>query len=110
MKRIILLSLCTLFGFSAGHAQEAKKKGKETANFHVSNMECQNCVKKIEKNIAFEKGVTDMKVDLPTRTVNVTYRTDKTDEKKLSEAFKKIGYEAVAMKDEAESSASGEGK
>lgn len=62
-------------------------------------MECANCQKKVEKNIAFEKGVTDLKCDLKTRTVNVTYKTDKTSKTKLASAFKKIGMEAVPVDD-----------
>lgn len=96
MKRIILVMFCALFAFSMAYAQESKKNKKETVTFMVDGMDCANCVKKIEKNIAFEKGVTDLKCDLPTRTAEVTYRTDKTTEDKLVAAFKKIGMEAKA--------------
>ena len=98
MKRILLIMLCSVFAFSMTYAQEAKKSTKETVTFYVKNMDCANCVKKVEKNIAFEKGVTDLKCDLSTKTVLVTYNTDKTTEKKLIDAFKKIGYEAETKK------------
>ena len=94
MKRILLIMLCSVFAFSTTFAQDAKKNEKETVTFNVKNMSCDNCVKKIEKNIAFEKGVTDLKCELATKTAKVTYRTDKTSEKQLIAAFKKIGYEA----------------
>ena len=51
----------------------------------------------VEKNIAFEKGVTDLKCDLSTRTAIVTYKTDKTSKTRLAAAFKKIGMEAVPV-------------
>lgn len=95
MKRVILVMFCALFAFSMAYAQDTKKKNsKETVTFVVDGMDCANCVKKIEKNIAFEKGVTDLKCDLPTRTAEVTYRSDKTTEDKLVAAFKKIGMDA----------------
>ena len=62
-------------------------------------MDCDHCVKKIEKNIAFEKGVTDLKCDLSTRTVVVTYRADKTSATRLVSAFKKIEMDAVPVDD-----------
>jgi Cu2+-exporting ATPase len=61
----------------------------------VGNIHCENCIKTIEKNISFEKGVTDMKCDLDTKTVKITYRKDKTDTAKLILAFEKIDYNAV---------------
>jgi len=98
MKRILLIMLCSVFAFSMAYSQTAKKNTKETVNFYVKDMDCANCVKKVEKNIAFEKGVTDLKCDLPTKTVSVTYSSDKTTEKKLIDAFKKIGMEAETKK------------
>ena len=94
MKRVFLMMLCSVFAFSTVFAQSVKKNEKETVTFNVKNMSCDNCVKKIEKNIAFEKGVTDLQCQLASKTVKVTYRTDKTTEKQLVAAFKKIGYEA----------------
>jgi copper chaperone CopZ len=93
MKRIVISVLCTVLALAAVSAQdtkETKKKNKVTRTFFVENMECPNCVKKIEKNIAFEKGVTDLQCDLETRTVKITYRADKTTDDKLIAAFKKI--------------------
>jgi len=100
MKRVVLLLFCSLFTFSIAFAQDAKKKSnKETVTFVVDGMDCANCVKKIEKNISFEKGVTDLVCDLPTKTAKVTYRSDKTDENKLTAAFKKIGMEATSLEE-----------
>ena len=105
MKRVLLITLCAVFAFSTVYAQKVQKNPKETVTF-VVNMECDNCVKKIEKNIAFEKGVTDLQCDLSTHTAKVTYRTDKTTAEKLIAAFKKIGYTAEAKTETVQSSAS----
>lgn len=98
MKHVLVILLCTVVACSTAFAQDSKKK-KETVTFLVEGMDCNNCVKKIEKNIAFEKGVTDLKCDLSTRTAEVTYRTDKTTTDKLAGAFKKIGMEAVPVEE-----------
>lgn len=99
MKRVIVLIFSLVFALSTAYAQDAKKKDtKETVTFVVENMHCDNCVKKVEKNIAFEKGVTDLKCDLKNHTVKVTYRTDKTTEANLVTAFKKIDMDAVSTK------------
>lgn len=97
MKRILLVMVCATVTFSTMYAQETKKNKKETVTFLIENMHCQNCINKIEKNIAFEKGVTDLKCDLSKLTAEVTYRTDKTTEDNLIEAFDKIGMKARAL-------------
>ncbi len=98
MKHVILALLCAVCSFSAVSAQQTDKK-KETVTFFVEGMDCSSCVKKIEKNISFEKGVTDLKCDLSTHTAEVTYKTDKTSKTKLVAAFKKIGMDAVPVEE-----------
>ncbi|MCD7938295.1 MAG: heavy-metal-associated domain-containing protein [Tannerellaceae bacterium] len=101
MKRSVVILFCMLFSLTAMYAKNDKKsKGKETVTFQVEGMDCNNCVKKIEKNIAFEKGVTDLTCDLATRTATVTYKTDKTCPGTLASAFKKIGMEATPVGEE----------
>jgi Cu2+-exporting ATPase len=99
MKQILFIMLSAVIALSSASAQETKKKSKKvTTTFLIENMSCENCIRKIEKNIAFEKGVTDLICDLSTRTVKVTYRVDKTDEEKLIAAFEKIDKKARALK------------
>jgi Cu2+-exporting ATPase len=96
MKHFLVAMLCAVIVCSTVFAQESKKK-KETVVFRIEGMHCTNCVKKIEKNIAFEKGVTDLKCDLSAKTAEITYRTDKTTADKVASAFKKIGMEATPV-------------
>ena len=72
----------------------------EKVVFSVS-MDCISCQKKIEKNLAFEKGVKALDVQLVENTVAVTYDDAKTDIAKLQKGFKKIGYDAVEIKSDA---------
>lgn len=62
-----------------------------------SNILCSNCKTRIEKNIAFERGVRDLVVSLPDCTVTITYRTDKTTAEALCQAVSKLGYESTIV-------------
>ena len=81
---------------STAFAQEKSKKKTETVKYWVS-MSCENCKAKVEKNIAYEKGVKDMNVDLDTKTVTLTYKTGKTNPEKLEKALKDLGYKTEKL-------------
>lgn len=68
------------------------QKGTETVVLNA-NVTCEGCKNKIEKNIAYEKGVTSVTADYVKKTVTIVYRTDKTTKEKLSEALTKLGYD-----------------
>ena len=108
MKRILvalLLGLGTV-AFSAQplfaacqdtvQQQDKKKdnqKKTETVTFKTT-IHCDNCVKKINENISFEKGVKDLSVTLDNQQVTITYDPSKTDEAALVKAIEKLGYSA----------------
>jgi periplasmic mercuric ion binding protein len=100
MKKIVLFAVVALFivfNFNALYASDKKSK---SVVFEV-DMDCQSCVNKIKNNISYEKGVMDLNVSLENKEVKIEFRTDKTSEGKLIEAFKKIGYTAK-VKDQKE--------
>jgi copper chaperone CopZ len=86
----LIAALLTLSSFAAN----------KKVVYNVS-MHCESCQKRIEKNIAFEKGVKDMVVSLKDKTVAITFDDTKTNSEKLIAAFNKLGYEASeeALKD-----------
>ena len=49
-------------------------------------------------SIVDEKGMKDMKVDLDNKLVTLTFDSRKNNEQKIIEAFSKLGYDAVGMK------------
>ena len=63
----------------------------------ATSIHCANCGKKVQENIAFEKGVKDLKVDVPTKQVTITFNPAKTDTVKLKKAINKLGYDAVVV-------------
>lgn len=95
MKTVATLILFqVVFAWSAQAAGQDKKEksGKtETMKCWVS-MTCEKCQAKVEKNIPFEKGVTGMSVDLPSKMVTITYHPSKTTPAKLEKAIQKLGY------------------
>ena len=94
MKTTIKIIIVALFAFTITFSASAKK---QKVVFDVS-MDCENCKKKIEKNIAFEKGVKSLKVSLENKTVEITYEDTKTDVKKLQTGIEKLGYTATEVK------------
>ena len=103
MKRNIMISIAVLL-FLAPLSLGAQNRNREidTVKF-VTNIECDNCVNTIMKNIPFEKGVKDVKCDLVTKEVTIGYQKDKTKPEQLRRALEKLGYKAKEKTAEKES-------
>lgn len=113
MTKIIILALAAIIASSAtasaanfqeatnfveqtsDNAPKKKKAAKEVKRvvFNV-HMHCASCVKKVQENIAFEKGVKDLKVSLDEHTVDILYDPAKTSEQTLKAAIEALGYHA----------------
>ena len=76
---------------NASVMEAAPKKEVKTVVFNVG-LHCQNCVKKVQENISFEKGVKALEVNLEKKTVTITYDPAKTNEAALKKAVEKLGY------------------
>lgn len=79
--------------------RKPKKKAKgeiKEVIFHV-HLHCANCVKKVQENIAFERGVKDLKVSLEDQTVTVKYDASKTSEEALKAAIAELGYPVIGV-------------
>ncbi len=99
MKRIILLAVAALMTLSAVAASPQKvKKVKEVKEVTFSvHLHCENCVKKVQENISFEKGVKGLDVCQGHQTVTVKYDPAKTSEETLKAAIEKLGYEVSGV-------------
>lgn len=103
MKKYLIAILSSLLLFApaapafrpdAG-ATELRKSPKKTVTVtYTVNMHCENCVKKLSDNLAFLKGVEDLKISLDQKTVVITYNPEKIDEATLVKAIEKCGYTA----------------
>ena len=79
-------------------AQE-KTKTTETVKYKTS-IECNNCVNKVMTNLPQEKGIKDVKCDLTTKEVTVTYQKDKNNPDEIKKAIEKLGYTAKQVTEE----------
>lgn len=115
MKKTIILTIAAIMTVSAATSaastitsaetavltdkKPAKKKGEiKEVTFNV-HLHCENCVKKVQENIAFEKGVKDLHVCLDDQTVSVKYDAAKTSEETLKAAIEKLGYPVSGKRD-----------
>ena len=92
MKRNIffgILALALCLSAAAGNP-----KNRLCTVTYRSSVECEQCRKKVEANIAFEKGVKDLQVDLSAQTIRITFDTAKTDTATLGSAIRRLGYSA----------------
>ena len=99
MKKIILVLFVALFSVAVADAQQPKKGEKKivTTTF-VTDIDCEGCAKKVTNTIPYEKGVKDVKVDVDTKIVTVTYDPAKTNDDALVKAFTKIKIKASPKK------------
>lgn len=93
-RRTLIALVAVLLSVTTAMAKDIR-----TVVFKVSQMTCENCVKKINSNIRFEKGMKDFTTDLKTKTVTITYDADKTNIEKLKDGFRKFHYEAEFVKE-----------
>ncbi len=102
MKNIKIYPLILLFVMMASgdlFSQNRKTSDTKVDTLKIwASMDCVSCQAKIQKNIAFEKGVKDLKVDLPTKMVVIAYRKDKTTPEKLDKAIQDLGFKTEMLK------------
>ena len=89
-----------LAAFSSPAGAAARKPKKVAEVTFVTSIDCKNCVRKVEANLPFEKGVLDMKVTLADKTVWVKFDAVKTSVEALSTAIEKLGYTAQVVQAE----------
>lgn len=95
MKRIALTAVAALCCISFTLSASPKKPKASTKTVvYQTTLDCEKCAKKIMENVSFEKGVKDLKVDVPTKQVTVTFDSAKTDTLALRKSINKLGYKA----------------
>lgn len=92
-----LMAIAIILFTSATFAQKQELKKVETVVFNVG-MDCQGCVKKIEKNMPFEKGVKDLKIDFKNQKVTLVYKTKVTTKEALKKAIEKMKFKVTEAK------------
>ena len=99
MKKILMLCLLAVMSFGVADAMAQKK---ETAALKTTvfmpNVDCEGCAKKINNSLPYAKGVKDVKVDVKTKKVTVTYDATKTSDAALIKALDKVKIKAEVAK------------
>jgi mercuric ion binding protein len=93
-----LLTLLSIGGLAAqaqttSVAATTKAKGAEQVQFKTSAV-CDMCKSRLEKSLAYEKGVQAAHLDVPSKVLTVTYNPAKTTPTALRTAVQKTGYDA----------------
>ncbi len=104
MKKTLIIILSAMFAFSATAVaadftetttqapkkdKKAKKEIKEVVfNVHI---DCAGCVKKLQENLPFEKGVKDFHICMEDQIIAFKYDVSKTNEEVLKNAIEKLG-------------------
>ena len=94
MKKIIMICLMAVIGFGVSGAMAQKKQVELKTTVFQTDVDCENCAKKVDNSIPYQKGVKEVKVDVSTQTVTVTYDVAKTNDEALLKAFKKDKVQA----------------
>lgn len=83
---------------SKGTEKNVKSDANVATVVFSTKLSCKNCVKKVNENIAFEKGVKALDVSLEKQQVKITYDKRKTNEENLAAAMRKLGYNVEKVK------------
>ena len=97
MKKAIIIILAAIVAFSTAvsaaehNPKKAKAELKEvTFNAHIH---CAGCVKKLQENLSFEKGVKGLHICMEDQIIWLKYDAAKTNEDVLQKAIVKLGVE-----------------
>jgi cation transport ATPase len=63
-----------------------------------TSAQCEQCKTRIEKALAFERGVVNSNLDLETKAVTIEYKKGKTTLDALRKAIAAVGYDADEVK------------
>lgn len=90
MKVKLLISFLLIFAFAAGvYAQQ-----KTTVITIKTSAQCEMCKNRIEKALAFEKGVVSSELNLESKVLTVKYKEGKTTPDRIRKAVNAVGYDA----------------
>src|SRR5690554_8211167 len=73
------------------------QKNSTTTHYSVS-IDCQNCVDKITKDLAFVRGKVDMEFNIEEKSVAVTYHYDRAVKVAQAQRRRHQGYEVEEIK------------
>ena len=97
MKLLKTLSIITFFTFSFSTAMAQKEKSKEKIIIKTST-ECNMCKERVEKEMAYTKGVISSSLNVEKAELTVIYKSQKTTPEKIRRTLSELGYDADDIK------------
>ncbi len=99
MKKIIVLfvALVAVAGVAVAAPKQKAEKKIATVVF-TTDLDCHHCAQKVLNTIPYEKGIKDVQVDVPTKTVTVKFDEAKNSTESLTKAFESIKVKVVKTK------------
>ena len=94
MRRFIsiVIALVAVVGITVAAPKSEKKIA--TVVF-TTDLDCHHCAQKVMNSIPYEKGIKDVQVDVPTKTVTVKFDEAKNSVESLTKAFESIKVTVV---------------
>ena len=89
MKKIILMAVAALLAVAVSTAAPKQEKQIVTTVF-ITDIDCEGCAKKVTNTIPYERGIKNLKIDVATKSVMVTYDAAKNSVEQLTKAFANI--------------------
>jgi len=102
LRNLFLTALTSMMILGNGFAGASSRDDKDKEVKIKTSAICGMCKARIERNLAFEKGVKESTLDVKSKIVTIKYNPAKTDIAKLKANISKTGYDAEeVMADEA---------
>jgi copper chaperone CopZ len=96
MKKIMMiLAMLAMVAGVATAAPKAKTEKKIATVVFTTDLDCHHCAQKVLNTIPYEKGIKDVQVDVPTKTVTVKFDESKNSTESLTKAFESIKVKVV---------------
>jgi periplasmic mercuric ion binding protein len=92
LKHLILMAALAC----SSHVFSQEKNKKETIVIRTS-AQCEMCKDRIEKALAYTKGVKKSNLDVDSKLITVIYNAAKISPEKIREAISKAGYDADSV-------------
>lgn len=97
MKNFKTLTIIFLIAIGSNNIMAQKAKSKETIVIKTST-ECEMCKERVEKEMAYTKGIISSTLNIEKAELTVIYKSHKTTPEKIRIAVSELGYDADTLK------------
>ncbi|MDG1475676.1 MAG: heavy metal-associated domain-containing protein [Vicingaceae bacterium] len=97
MKTLKTLSIIALIIISTNNIKAQTTKSKETIVIKTST-ECNMCKERVEKEMAYTKGIISSSLNVEKAELTVVYKSHKTTPEKIRKTISDLGYDADDVK------------